>query len=223
MTISDKIVENIKVQHLLPRPRWHFLLKNLMLWSCALLSTVLGGIVLALIVFFFIDHDAVARLQLNETIFEDLLEVIPLFWLGSLAVLIVLSRYAVRYTTFGYRYSATRVVAFALSGSALIAFMLHITEVGERIQDFLVERAPVVMMGVNSMGPEQGFLEGTIQRLLGSDECELVDIEGRLWMVDLGSLDDSEQALVRPGFRVIMRGSLEDGATFRVARLQILK
>lgn len=223
MSILDKVVENIKTQHLLPRPRWHFLLKNSVLWACALVSTMLGGIALALMVFFYIDHDAVARVQLNDTLFEDLLEIIPLFWLGSLVALTVLSRYAVKYTTFGYRYSTARVVAFALIGSALIALMLHITEVGERMQDFLVERAPQVIMGSQSAGPEKGFLEGAVQRLLSSDECELVDTSGKMWVVDLGPLDESERALLRPGVRVIMRGSLEDSATFRAARLQVLK
>ena len=223
MTLSDKVLENIKAQDLSPRPRWHFLLKNSVLWTCAIISTLFGGIALALIVFFFLDHDAVARVQLNDTFFEDLLETIPLFWICSLIARTVLSRYAVRYTTFGYRYSVVQVVAFTLAGSALVAFALHITEAGERIQDTLVQRAPLIMTGISNAGPEKGILEGTIQRLLSSDECELLDAEGKLWVVDLGPLDAGERALARPGSRVSVRGSLEDKTTFRAATIQVLK
>ena len=118
--LPERIIEAIKRQGIEPRPRWHFLLKRSVLWSLVALSTVLGGISVAVIIFIFIDHDANARAYLNESFFVDLLETIPYLWFGTLFLLVGITQYAVRLTKSGYRYTTTRIVGAVMVSSVVL-------------------------------------------------------------------------------------------------------
>ena len=223
-TLPEKIIEEIKKQGIEPRPRWQFLLKRSVLWSLAIFSTILGGIAVAIIVFTFIDHDASARIYLNESIFEDILLTIPYLWLVTLAVLVVVTKYAVRHTKFGYRYTTVRIVGAVLVGSILFGIVLDTMDVGERIQDFLVERAPYYDALTNTSKdswshPEKGLLGGTISALISTEEFDIIDFRKKVWRVDMARIDDNNKSIIQEGSKIKIIGTMEDISTFRAVRV----
>ena len=55
--LPEKIIEELKKQGIESRPRWQFLLKRWTLWLVAILSTIIGGIAVAVIIFTFVDFE----------------------------------------------------------------------------------------------------------------------------------------------------------------------
>lgn len=214
----------IKNRGIEPRPRWHFLLKRSVLWSLAAVATVLGGIAVAVIIFIFIDHDANTRAYLNESVFVDLLETIPYLWFGTLLLLIGITQYAVRHTKSGYRYTTARIVGVVVVSSVVLGIALSTLEVGERVQDFLVEKAPYYNELINTSKdawshPEKGLLGGTITAVISSEEFKLTDFYNKDWFVDRGQIDASDGLIIQPGSKIKMIGTQEDNATFRAIRV----
>lgn len=221
--LPEKIIEEIKKQGITPRPRWHFFLKNWLLWLSASLSVLLGGIAIALIIFTFIDHDTTARAYLDETVFEELLHTVPFFWFLALAALAGASRYAVRRTKFGYRYTTLQTTGAVLVGSAVLGVLLHLTETAERIQDFLIVRTPyydaITYTSEDAWShPEKGLLGGTVTAIVSPEEFELADFRGKTWLVDFEEIEGGE-SLVRDKAKIKIVGTREDASTFRAARI----
>lgn len=220
----EKIIEEIKKQGIEPRPRWQFLLKRWVLWLLAIFSTVLGAIAIAIIIFTFIDHDASVRVYLKESAVGDILRSIPYFWLAALIVLTGVARYAVRHTKFGYRYATTRIVAVVLVCSMLFGILLNTVDVGEGIQDFLIETVP----SYNALTytsrdawsqPEKGLLGGTVLTIISPEEFELLDFHKKSWHVNTGELQSRDDQVIRQGALIKIIGTQQNDSLFRAGQI----
>lgn len=222
--LPEKIMEEIKKQGIEPHSRWHFLLKRSVLWSLATVATIFGGIAVAVIIFIFIDHDANARVYLNESVFTDLLETVPYLWLGTLLLIIGSTQYAIRHTKFGYRYTTSRIVGVAMVSSVLLGIALNSLEVGERVQDFLAERLPYYNELVSTSNdvwsrPEKGLLGGTITDIISSEEFKLTDFHNKDWLVERSEVDATDGQIIQLGAKIKLVGTIEDNSTFRTIRV----
>ena len=222
--LPEKIIEEIKNRGIVPRPRWHFLLKRSVLWSLVAIATIFGGIAVAVIIFIFIDHDANARAYLDESIFVDLLETIPYLWFGALFLLIGITQYVIRHTKSGYRYTTARIVGVVVVSSVVLGIVLSALEVGERVQDFLVERAPYYDKITNTSKdswshPEKGLLGGMITEVVSSDEFKLTDFHDKDWFIDRSQIEDADVAIIQLGSTIKMIGTQEDTTTFRAVQV----
>lgn len=222
--LPERIIEEIKNRGIVPRPRWHFLLKRSVLWSFVALATLLGGIAVAVIIFIFIDHDTNARAYLNESIFVDLLETIPYLWFATLLMLIGITQYVIRHTKTGYRYTTARIIGVVVVSSVVLGIVLNVLEVGERVQDFLVERAPYYDKMTNTSKdawshPERGLLGGTVTGVVSSDEFTLTDFHSKDWFIDRGQIETADDKIIQLGSKVKLIGTIEDNSTFRAVRV----
>ncbi len=223
MELPEKIVEEIKNRALVPRPRWQFLLKRSVVWSLALFAIALGGIAVAIIIFIFIDHGPSTRVYLGESIFEDLLQTIPYVWVGTLCVLVGISQYAIRHANFGYRYTTSRILLTVVMSSMVLGVALNALEVGERTQDFLVQRVPyyddLIYTSKDAWShPEKGLLSGTVTAISSATEFELTDFAGKKWTVDFEKANEGT-TLVQEGTLLKIVGAEEDMSTFRAVRI----
>ncbi len=223
-SLVKKTYARIESEHVTPRPKWQFLLKNWVFWLFGILSIILGSISFSTIIFLFVDHDATARTYLNESIFEDILQTIPYLWIIVLLILIGISQYAVRHTDRGYRYRTSRVIAGVVSGSILLGSVFSLLEVGEQVEDFLILRAPyydelTYTTRDTWSHPERGLLGGTVTEAVTGTEFGLKDFHNKIWRVDLGHIEPTEAALIKVGSTIKIVGSQEDVATFRAARI----
>lgn len=222
--LPEKIIEEIKNRGIAPKPRWHFLLKRSVLWSLTAISTALGGIAVAVIIFIFIDNDAGARAYLNESIFMDLLETIPYLWFGTLLLIIGITQYAVRHTKFGYRYTTIRIVGVVIVSSVLLGIALNTLEVGERVQDFLALKVPYYKELVSTSKdvwsrPEKGLLGGNITDVISSEEFKLTDFQSKDWLIDSGQIEITDGTIIKPGSIIKIIGTKEDSTTFRAVKI----
>jgi hypothetical protein len=221
--LSDKIVEEIQSRKIAPRPRWRFLLKRWVLWSLAIGATVLGGIAIAVITFIFFDHDAQAHRYLEQSELEDILLTIPYVWLVTLAALIAVTKYAVRHTTFGYRYTTTRIVGAVLAGSIVLGLTLNTMDIGQRVHDYLAGHVPYYGALISTSKdawshPEKGLLGGTITAIVSSEEFELADFHANIWRVDSWDIED-EDNIIRKGATIKIVGTQQDSFRFQAKEI----
>ncbi len=222
--ISKGVIREMKKRDLTPRPRWQFLLKRWVFWLLAIISTILGGLAIAIIILVFIDHDVSARVYLEQSAFEDILLTIPYLWLMALAVLIGVTKYAVRHTKFGYRYTTARIVGAVLVGSMLLGIVLNAMDIGGRVQDFLVETAPYYNELTHTSKdawshPEKGLLGGTITTVVSSEEFELIDFRKKSWRVDTSEVEDMDDSIIQQGAMVKIVGTKKDSSLFRARQI----
>ncbi len=222
--LPKKIIEEIKRQGIAPRPRWQFLLKRWVLWLLSIFSTILGGIAIAIIIFTFIDHDASVRVYLKQSAVEDILSAVPYFWLATLVMLVGVSKYGVRHTAFGYRYTTARIIAIVLIISVLMGVGLNAMDVGERVQDFLIETVPsydaLVYTSKDAWSqPEKGLLGGTVISVISREEFELLDFHKKSWRVNTSELQGNNDSIIRQGAIIRIIGTQHENSLFRAGQV----
>ena len=68
--ISEKILDKIKQQHIIPKPRWQFLLKDYLIWAVFVIATIIGSLSVGIIIHLLVDFDWTAYKYLDKGFFE---------------------------------------------------------------------------------------------------------------------------------------------------------
>ncbi len=222
--LSEKIIGEINEHHIKPKPRWQFLLKRWVLWLFALLSVVLGGIAISIIISLFFDHDATAQVYLKQSMVRDILLTIPYFWLITLAILIGICKYAVAHTKFGYRYATIKIVGAVIVLSVLLGLVFNAFDVGQQVQDSLIENIPyydsIVYTSKDQWShPEKGLLGGTITKVISPQEFTLLDFHKKYWNIDMSTLDSDNTSIIKTGAIIKVIGMEKDSNTFNAQQI----
>lgn len=165
--ISQDVLKKIEAQNIAPRPRWHFILRNIVVWMIAVFCIVFGALTVSLMIFIFTHGAWEARGIIDRGPFEHFFAVFPLLWLISFILFIVLADYAVRATKMGYKYS-TGVLALIIIVTSVIGGMaLHIIGVSQHTDKALGQHVPyykTVEMQQNRFLhiPEKGQIVGRV-------------------------------------------------------------
>ncbi len=195
--LQQRIVNEIKKRGIVPRPKWQFLLKRSFGWTLAAVSLMLGSIVIATMMFIFSGYDESLAKYFSESIYIDILELLPFFWFCTLVLLVWISKYAVRQTTYGYRYTTGQILTGILSSSIVLGALLYSFGLGERVQNFLVHSSPyydaLTFTSKDAWShPEKGLLGGVIISVGDSGEIELRDFSNQIWQVDVREIADKK-------------------------------
>jgi hypothetical protein len=111
--LSARLLEKIAGEHVEPKPQWHFLLHESVVWGVVVLAFVVGTIATALT--FYIAHAAMAGRPHAPTLDLDMLAVlVPWLWLALLGAGMFYALHAFRLTARGYRFNRHWLVLGAL-------------------------------------------------------------------------------------------------------------
>ena len=191
--ITEKILEKIKEEKIIPKPRWQFLLKNYVLWTAFGASIVVGSLSFAVILntAFENDWDIYRYLDKNPVIFIFIS--LPYFWIIFLALILAADYYEYKHTKSGYRYRGYLIVL----GSIFISFILGLgflrLGMGNGIDEFLARNIPYYSGTLKHKKetwshPEKGLLAGRIKRIIDDRDFNLEDFRGEIWEVREGNI-----------------------------------
>ncbi|NTW52051.1 MAG: hypothetical protein HGB22_05640 [Chlorobiaceae bacterium] len=207
---SDLILDEIEKRHVVPIPRWRFILKRSVFWILAAISVLTGSISMVTAIYVFLDNDFIVDRANIEMLFdqrpfmEEVVKSIPYVWLIAMSLFIIAAYYGFRHTKKGYRYTTLRVFASSMFVSLLICGVLNIFDVGKYIHRYLIENIKgydhlVYSNEIRWAQMEKGLLGGKVIKLSISDHFIVVkDYKKRLWTVDIS------KAQVRPGTQLAM-------------------
>lgn len=136
--LHQHIIKEIEKRGLVPRPRFHFLLKRSVFWSLAIISIIIGAVSFAVAIYVFFDNEGISTATLLETPLETILQSIPFLWLFVLGLFTTSAYLGLRNTKTGYRYKTVRAVLSVILVSICLGFVLNIFDFGQTVHTYLL-------------------------------------------------------------------------------------
>ena len=203
---SKNILSKIKEKKLLPKPRWRFLLKNIIVWGLGIFSLVLGALSTSLVFYILTNEDPGINRDGNPL--QALFFVIPFFWIICLGVFAVAVYFYIKHTKNGYKYSTKQIIGVIFAASLVLGAVLNLLGASRVIDDTLGESAPLYDRVLNPQlsywsSPEQGRLTGLVVSQADTDAYYLVDRSKNVWVIMLADSKDSRKISLKHPVRLI--------------------
>lgn len=209
--LAHKVLDRIEEEHVVPRPKWQFTVKDRLFWVFWILSIVLGSLLAAALVFSFVNSGWEYRVLTHKNIFGFVWQVLPLIWIIALLGALLLAHENLRHTSRGYRFPLVSIVGLSLLVTVIGGFLFYVAGAGRVVDEQVGGRIPSyrpVLKRQQQMWsqPEQGLLAG---KVLEFDQeqalLRLRGFDGNLYLINTQDLaEDSNDVLVeRESVRVI--------------------
>lgn len=141
-SLREKVFATIEHGHLSPKPRWHFLLREGMVWGVAGLSFVVGTIATALTIYIM----NTSRHVEMSILFSDVRYVfalVPFVWVGICIAGLFYTVHAIHETRRGYAWNTRWLVVGAIMGSVIFGTLIHGAGLGERLDTYFLRTVPL--------------------------------------------------------------------------------
>ncbi|MDD3285081.1 MAG: hypothetical protein PHG95_00345 [Patescibacteria group bacterium] len=186
--LEQKIIEKIKHESLAPTPRWHFLLKEWLVWLVGVLSLLVGAAAVSVMIYLSKNNDLFIYDQVGRSFSGWLLLSLPYFWIVFLTLFVWILFYNIKHTKRGYRYPLFLIALFSVFASVLLGGAFSLFGLGEKIDDVLGRQAPFYDIIFNPhvdiwSRPEEGRLSGLVISNSSENTFVLVDREREEWQV----------------------------------------
>lgn len=223
--LEEKILNKIKNEHLAPKPRWRFLLKEWLVWLFGFLSLLVGAAAVATMIYLAPGNDWLMSASAENSFAAWIVLSLPYFWLFFLGLFVALLYFNIKRTKRGYRYPAHLIVLAAILVSIILGVIFSALGVGEKIDNLLGRRAPFYDLVFNPRidawsRPEDGRLAGLVVSRLDESNFILADRERGEWQI-IYSGDDEELIIVGQLLRAI--GKISGEKTFMARKIMAMK
>jgi len=200
-SISQEILEKIQNKEIQPKPKWHFLLKDYVVWTFGFISLFIGSLSFSAILYMLVNNDWDVYDRISGSWLGFMLTTLPYFWLIFLLIFILAAYYNFRHTKGGYRFEIRNLVIGSIIFSMLFGAFLFKIGVGQAIDNMLANNQNFYKHFINRRAhvwtqTENGLLAGVL--LEAQDEHTMIirDMEGFLWQVDVSELKSPPITLV---------------------------
>lgn len=215
---AENLLEKMKSENILPKPRWHFLLKDYVVWIFGVIALIFGAAAMSVIIYLFKYNDWEMGLSLDGGFWSFLLTTLPYFWIVFLGLFIFILYYNIKHSKKGYRYPIGFIIVFAILASIILGELFFLFGFSQKIDDVLGQKASLYTKMFNPQmdfwfQPENGRLIGLT--ILRDDELFIMDPSGKLWEIATSSDILSEIDLLQ-GQPVNLIGTISDENIFTV-------
>ncbi len=115
-TTTEKILTAIEHQRVRPRPKWHFVLRNSILWIPGIITTVLGAYTIAGLIY------GILHGHPNQLL---MIAAIPLLWVVSFFIFCLISTSFLRNTYTGYRHTTLQLLLVSVASSIILGILFY--------------------------------------------------------------------------------------------------
>lgn len=183
-----KLLDKIKDEKISPRPRWHFLLKNYVVWVVGGLSLLIGAGAVSVLTYLITNNDWGVHRAIQKSWGEFFLLTLPYFWLIFLALFVFVIYCNIKHTKNGYRYPLWAVLLASILASIVLGEALFLAGVGEKIDRVMSRRAPLYERLMNPQldfwsRPEEGRLVGVPVEFTKDGNFILIDRDQKAWEI----------------------------------------
>lgn len=224
-TLSDNILNTIKGKNLKPKPRWHFIVRQVLIWFTALLSVVIGSFTFSVILFRMVNNDWEILTFINRSPFMHVFSTLPYIWILLLVLFVGLAYYNARHTKGAYKYQGYWFVIGSVILSLAIGGMLYAVGIGPLVHG-VAQRLPVMRDLMHDreelwLTPENGLLAGEVTDILsGVGIYTVTDFNEGVWIiVPADDYMESPFFTIEEGVLIRMTGSVLDEDHFEAQRI----
>lgn len=181
-------MDAIKREHIEPVPRWHFMLKDYVLWSAFFVSVLLGSVSVGMAMDSFSRHWNIYS-HLKGSLGGFVLMVFPYAWAGLLVGFLALAYCDWKHTRHAYRHRTYMVVLASVVASVALGGAGQALGFGKQFDRAMRHAMPVYKQAVEEKekaiwsNPEIGTLAGEIKEAVQEDVVIVEDFRGREWQV----------------------------------------
>lgn len=220
----EKIIEKINEEELKPTPRWHFLLKNKVLWIVFGIASLLGALAFSVILFAIQQTDFELINHLSHSGLELFLGLLPFLWIGFLVVFLLIAMYSVQYSNRGYKFSLASLTGYSAALSILIGTLFFIAGGAKGLENAFAanvsfyESMQEKKVKLWSM-PDDGFLSGEI---IGTElkSFQLKDFSGDEWQINYEGAFVPPVVLIERGEIVKLVGDKTSDQSFKASEVR---
>lgn len=202
LDFDQKLVAKIKEENIVPKPRWHFLLKNYVIWTAGALALLIGSATVSVMIYLFKYNNWEVRENMHKSFFEFFLLTLPYFWIIFLGLFIFLLYYNFKHTERGYKYPVWFIAITSILLSVILGGFFSLAGLGEKIDDVLGRQAPFYDKVFNRQisfwfNPAEGRLTGLVSGESEQSDFKVIDPSGHEWQIII------KDNLVKPKFLII--------------------
>ncbi len=185
---DQELLGKIKKDHIEPIPRWHFLLKDYIVWFFGILSLIVGGLAFSIVIYLLAFNDWGIYSQIDESFLEFVLLTMPYFWILFLVFFGFLVYHNIKHTKKGYKYSFKSIMIANVVISVVLGGLFFQVGIGQALDDALGETVPVYAKVLNRQmhfwsQPEKGRLSGLVVSVENEENFTLLDLHQNEWWV----------------------------------------
>lgn len=229
MEISKNVIEKIKNEHIIPRPKWQFILLHALLWFTVAVSVLIGSALLSLLLreIFLDEWEALPRIGGNFV--RILLLLAPYFWVFCIFLILFLSYKIFRATSEGYRYEPFWVVGATI----FISLVLGYGSYASGLSNVIEEKTREYIQPYNVLQeqreklfvvPERGILGGMVVKNISPSNFLFQDVSGKQWNVlFVSNLPHKDIVIIKPQTPVLLIGHQADESSFEAHHIKIWK
>lgn len=224
MKPSEKLIQKIREEQAEPAPRWHFAVKNRLVWAAFGLAVVLGALAFSVILFAIQQTEFNIVSHLSHSGLELFLGLLPFFWIALLVVFLLVAMYSVQYSRRGYKFTLARLVGYSAALSILLGTLFFIGGGAQRLEQAfalnvsIYESVQEKKIKLWSM-PEEGYLSGEIvETEMGA--FRLKDFQGKEWTVWYEGAFIPPVVLLERGEKVKLVGEVAEEGVFAASEVR---
>lgn len=217
---TEKILAAIETQHVKPRPKWYFVVRNILLWIPGVVTTLLGAYAVSGILYGVLHaHLFENRLYTSNTTRLASLVAIPILWIISFGIFSLITIAFLRRTDKGYRHPATQLLSLSLAGSVMIGILFYALTVSSLTGPGSFYRYPTQHQNQTIWNdPDEGRISGVIMDIQG-DTLQLTDFHGVTWSVGTTDISADEIPLLKKSNAIRIVGVLTGAHSFTACRV----
>jgi hypothetical protein len=219
--LSENILSNIKKEHILPIPKWQFLLKSSFIWTLFVGNIILGSIATAIMLFQSSTQDLA-----DFHHFWDYFYLVPYFWVIILGISLYAAIHNFQHTDEGYRLKSSWILGGSIVVSVLLGTLLFSNGHAGRINQFLSNTVPYYsqfadMRKVMWSQPENGRISGKILTINGAEfVLEIKDNNGNNWIVSYKDATIKAAVQLSIGEEIKMLGTVSGNNFFTATEIR---
>lgn len=192
MSNAQRLVERIRSDRLKPRPRWMFAAMTALLRLVYVASAALGALAFSVVLFAVQQAEFNLLTHATHSRLELFLSLLPLAWLGLLAVGLALAADSARRQPGGYKIAFARRLLYSLGMSAVLGTVLFVAGGAQVLERSFAERVGFYESLQEKKArmwsqPERGYLSGELLEANGA-QLRLRAFDGQEWAVRYDSV-----------------------------------
>lgn len=222
--MSKNILEKIQKEHIKPKPRWTFQMKNYGLWVSGVLAIAVGGITVSVIIYTIQNNDWDLYAETKNNLAGFVIRTLPYFWVLLLGLFLAISYYNITHTKKGYRLRIRHLLLINIGASVVLGSVLALTGTGYTVNAELEQNIPfysshLMPRHYEWAHPEDGVLSGRVIMIIDENNFSLQDIRRQKWLI---VIDDQAQLFtpLEEGLFLRMIGQQLNQDTFQAYRIR---
>ncbi|MCK5588757.1 MAG: hypothetical protein KAI16_00405 [Candidatus Pacebacteria bacterium] len=142
--LEKEILNKIRTSGLKPRPKLYFIIKNISFWSLSIIFIAVGGIAFASMLYKISDSYYILQSVFDAglSISENILYLVPYFWLSILSILLILAIINFKKTDFAYRYNINIVLLLMLGGAVFLGTLMFYLGISQKTEELSQKYIP---------------------------------------------------------------------------------